>query len=717
MLVPPSPQSPQLSEIELESSADQLKEWEETARDTWSSADKAIRVRLYHRRHFHNATDFGRDVVQPLKRIRDELELRMRALNTRSHALILASEDASWLLPETLPASSPSHPPPFHPPSPSSDLRPPTSPPLQPFTEEPDPVLAQDRVRRAELLELISLTGSHASFIRDSRKSVERVRVVECLMRRVISRDEVLLVRAYRGGHDHVLRFFEDPLCCTLIELSRLWALLQQTTVVQIKEAVMDAFRAMRWEESGAGETEEGEEGLGLQLIGGWTYKVQLAKEMEWTAWDHVYDLVGCPNCALRICSSFAEWARIRRLTVVPHGPSSPPYELWGDPDESDASRIFRALDVVKCGEQRADEVAEGLSHPRAASILSHLSRHYTTLIRASHAPSTPLTSFPIPPHANLWFARHRSSPSRPSLRHEPWATDPHATEQTTVASEWTDATFDVLVLDSYGRSGTGTGRTSGNYISRSFEKFEAELGEGVSNAVGVDGVKAKPTARVARPPSALKQGYLILYNLGSASAWALVLSQLVSSILNSNKSSIIDAAAGTFSEMGRTTQIVQTFAGLEVIHAALGLVRSSFSTTLSQVFSRYLMVWYTLQLFPQVGHSPIYATMVLAWSVTEIVRYSFYATGLMGVKVGLLEVARYNTFYALYPLGAGSEAWLILKSAPYAEAMFGPAGLYATYALCTLWPPALAFLMSHMHAQRRKHLKAAKAAKAGKKQ
>lgn len=65
---------------------------------------------------------------------------------------------------------------------------------------------------------------------------------------------------------------------------------------------------------------------------------------------------VGCPNCALRICSSFAEWARIRRLTVVPHGSSPPPYELWGDADESDASRILRALDVVKCGEQRATD-------------------------------------------------------------------------------------------------------------------------------------------------------------------------------------------------------------------------------------------------------------------------------------------------------------------------------------------------------------------------
>lgn len=64
--------------------------------------------------------------------------------------------------------------------------------------------MAHDKMKRAELLELLSLTGSHASFIRDCRRSVERVRIIECLFRRLISRDETLLVRAYRGGHDHV---------------------------------------------------------------------------------------------------------------------------------------------------------------------------------------------------------------------------------------------------------------------------------------------------------------------------------------------------------------------------------------------------------------------------------------------------------------------------------------------------------------------------------
>lgn len=61
----------------------------------------------------------------------------------------------------------------------------------------------------------------------------------------------------------------------------------------------MDAFRAIKWEESGAGETEEGEEGMGLQLLGGWTYKVQLGREMDRTEWGHLYDLVRCsiPSC------------------------------------------------------------------------------------------------------------------------------------------------------------------------------------------------------------------------------------------------------------------------------------------------------------------------------------------------------------------------------------------------------------------------------------
>lgn len=51
---------------------------------------------------------------------------------------------------------------------------------------------------------------------------------------------------------------------------------------------------AIIWEESGAGETEPGEEGMGLQLLGGWTYAYQLKRSMTRQEWSHLYDLVRC---------------------------------------------------------------------------------------------------------------------------------------------------------------------------------------------------------------------------------------------------------------------------------------------------------------------------------------------------------------------------------------------------------------------------------------
>ncbi|KAM0753202.1 hypothetical protein T439DRAFT_323838 [Meredithblackwellia eburnea MCA 4105] len=566
LLVLPLPTlQPPLSSIAKETSPEKLTSWEDVTREKWELADKAIRTRRYHRKHYSSMpipSDFTKDVLLALKSAREILETRLEAINTRSHSLILSSEDASWLLPTTCPFPSPSKLPAFHPPPPSSDLRPPTAPPMPTFDAEPDPVKARDSVRRSELLELISLTGSHASFIKDTRKSVERVRVVECLMRRIICRDRVLLVKAYRGARDHVLRFFEDPLCCTLPDLQRLWALLQETSVHQIKEAVMDAFRAMKWEESGAGETEAGDEGVGFQIIGGWVYKNNLPREMEWKEWEHVFDLLGCASCAVRICSTFTEWTRIRRLSVVPRGSLPPPYESWADPNETDAGRIFRAVDLVLCASEKAGDESEvrnltggfvgpgkgkgvwveretrnwvvfkmSISHPKAASILSHLYSHHILLIRTSHtAQQLPQSSFPLPALSDVWLSRHRSSPARASLRHQVWSTpdsppfpliqednSPNASSAPVLATlfnhlyntrsfeshpKFRDHHFEILVLDAHGPDLTsrehgsgggggpgsppgvgGTGRSATTYVSRSFAKFEAELGDLVSEA------------------------------------------------------------------------------------------------------------------------------------------------------------------------------------------------------------------------------------------
>jgi len=59
---------------------------------------------------------------------------------------------------------------------------------------------------------------------------------------------------------------------------------------------------------------------------------------------------------------------------------------------------------------------------------------------------------------------------------------------------------------------------------------------------------------------------------------------------------------------------------------------------------------------------------MLLAWSVTEVIRYSYFVLNLRGYVPAIVTWLRYNTFYVLYPVGILSEMTMVLKT-------IGPAG------------------------------------------
>lgn len=102
---------------------------------------------------------------------------------------------------------------------------------------------------------------------------------------------------------------------------------------------------------------------------------------------------------------------------------------------------------------------------------------------------------------------------------------------------------------------------------------------------------------------------------------------------------------------------------------SAAGLVRSSLLTTVIQVFSRLLLVWGVVNAYPQAtSPSPFYSSMLVAWSFTEIVRYSYFVLNLRGEVPGFMTWLRYNAFYPLYPIGIGSEVILIWKASALAE-------------------------------------------------
>lgn len=83
---------------------------------------------------------------------------------------------------------------------------------------------------------------------------------------------------------------------------------------------------------------------------------------------------------------------------------------------------------------------------------------------------------------------------------------------------------------------------------------------------------------------------------------------------------------------------------------------------------------------------------MVFAWSFTEVIRYAFYAFSLIGFEPYPLLWLRYTTFYILYPIGAGSEAFVNFATLPKTLPFSGDGSWtpvdYVRGALFLIWWP-----------------------------
>ena len=75
---------------------------------------------------------------------------------------------------------------------------------------------------------------------------------------------------------------------------------------------------------------------------------------------------------------------------------------------------------------------------------------------------------------------------------------------------------------------------------------------------------------------------------------------------------------------------------------------------------------------------------MLLAWSLTEVVRYGYFVQTLRGASPGPLTWARYNGFFVLYPVGISSEVVMMWK----ASAEMSDLGRYVVYAVLTAYVP-----------------------------
>lgn len=155
----------------------------------------------------------------------------------------------------------------------------------------------------------------------------------------------------------------------------------------------------------------------------------------------------------------------------------------------------------------------------------------------------------------------------------------------------------------------------------------------------------------------------------------------------------------------------------MQIVHAATGIVPSNPVITTFQVLSRVMVVCGVVMATPTGQISPGLPLALLAWSVTEIIRYGYYAFNLLGSVPAVLVFLRYTTFIALYPIGVTGELLCFYWAQDFAREVkvwsvempnrFNVtfSYLYFLWFVMLLYIPLFPQMYLHMFAQRRKIL------------
>ena len=207
-----------------------------------------------------------------------------------------------------------------------------------------------------------------------------------------------------------------------------------------------------------------------------------------------------------------------------------------------------------------------------------------------------------------------------------------------------------------------------------------------------------------------IKSIYLILYNFIQLCGWSCFFLKVTNYLINSKSVQEI------YSNTHLILECCQYGAFLEIIHSIIGLVKSSIFATSIQIIGRIIIV-VILQFF-QSAVSKGYFLIYFAWSMVEIVRYTYYIMNLLQkdfVKFNIPYIliwCRYSFFVVLYPIGVSGEMITVWN----AKKDFNKYILYQTdkytftaadliYPIWIFYIPALIYLYGYLFKQRKKVL------------
>jgi len=175
-----------------------------------------------------------------------------------------------------------------------------------------------------------------------------------------------------------------------------------------------------------------------------------------------------------------------------------------------------------------------------------------------------------------------------------------------------------------------------------------------------MDREKSSHKSKKSQDRSGLSTAWLLLFNVSMVAGWSSIGCALFSEMITGNGNYKI-----LYHNVERQLIFFQTGAVLEILHSATGLVPSSAILTAFQVFSRIFILWGVMVPIVKVQINLGCALCLFAWTITEIIRYSFYAFNLLGYLPYIVNYLRYTLFIVLYPIGVTGELLSIIRALP----------------------------------------------------
>ncbi|RCV24663.1 hypothetical protein SETIT_5G103800v2 [Setaria italica] len=205
----------------------------------------------------------------------------------------------------------------------------------------------------------------------------------------------------------------------------------------------------------------------------------------------------------------------------------------------------------------------------------------------------------------------------------------------------------------------------------------------------------------MAESRSAAQRLYLSVYNWVSFFGWAQVLYYATLALLGGGHETV-------YAAVKLPLLFSQTAMLTEILHSILGFVRSPVIATSTQVCARTLVTWAIVWTYPETHSHILITSLVLSWSITEVIRYSFFGLReAFGITPFWLLWLRYTTFTVLYPIGLISEVGLIFTAMPHMKGSL----LLIWVPLTFLYIPGFPYMYCYMLSQRKKALSKAKTA------